>query len=226
VPRSLVVLLAVALASLAPRVAAAQLHWDAAAEVGAEKRFLAERPPGGKDAGLGPIGQISAHVALLPLVRVGVYASYELSPLAGDAATRSILGGGLRAKLMSPWPRGDARGWLFAGFGYAATYAPSYSTTVNLTTGSGSTGPVEGTVAGTGGGFFEIPVGIGASYKLYGPWSLVGELGVRIGVAHSGSTYEDPGPTISVAGQPDNNFLPAGVDRFGPSLVVGVQLDL
>ena len=191
------------------------------------KRFLAERPRGGDDAGFGPIGQVTAHVALLPLVRVGGYFGYELSPMGGDAATRTLFGGGLRAKLMSPFPRGDARAWLFAGFGYMAADAPSYSTTVSVPSGiTGQSTSATGTVAGAGGGFFEIPVGIGASYKLYGPWALVGELGCRFGLGHTGSAYEDPGPTLAIPGQPDNNVLPAGRDRFGTSLVVGIQLDL
>jgi hypothetical protein len=220
-------LLVVAVLMLLPRAALAQVHWDAAAEVGVMKRFLAERPQGGDDAGFGPIGQVNAHVALLPLVRVGGYFGYELSPFAGDASTRSLFGGGLRAKVMSPWPRGNVRGWLFAGFGYMAAYAPSYDTPVTVPSGiSGQTTAAQGHVAGAGGGFFEIPLGIGASYKLYGAWSLVGELGVRIGLGHTGSAYEDPGPTLKIDGQPDNNVLPAGRDRYGTSLAVGIQLDL
>lgn len=191
------------------------------------KRFLAERPAGGKDAGFGPFGQVTAHVALLPLVRAGGYASFELSPLGGDAATRSLFGGGLHAKLMSPWPRGDARAWLSAGFGYTAAYAPSFSTTVAVPSGiSGQSTRSNATVAGAGGGFFEVPVGLGASYKLYGHWSLAGELGLHVGLGHSGSAYEDPGPTLAIVGQPDNNAVPAGRDRLGTSVAVGLQLDL
>lgn len=210
-----------------PATARAQLRWDAAAEAGVMKRFLAERPPRGDDAGFGPIGQVTAHVALLPLVRLGGYFGFELSGLGGYAATRTLFGGGLRAKVMSPWPRGDFRAWLFAGFGYMAAYAPSYQRPFTIPSGIGGQGTTaDATVAGAGGGFFEVPLGIGASYKLRGRWSLVSELGMRIGLGHTGTAYEDPGPTVSIPGQAESTALPAGRDRFGTSLVVGVQLDL
>jgi len=202
--------------------ARAQLHWDAAAQVGVQKRFLSSQPPGGEDAGFGPSAQLAAHVALLPLVRIGGYVGHDISPVGGDAAARNLTWGGLRAKVMSPWPRGSLRAWLFVGFGVAGTYAQSYRTSVTL---PGS--PAAPTlVHGAGGHFFEVPFGLGASYKLRKPWELFAELGMRVGFAESGSAYEAPGPRVSRAGSPDGNVAPAGLDRFGVGLSLGVLVDM
>jgi hypothetical protein len=191
------------------------------------KRVLVERPRGGEDAGFGPAAQLNGHVALLPLVRVGGWVGYDISPLGAPAAARDVFGGGLRAKLMSPWPRGAVRAWLLTGFGFSAVSARSYSRTVLVPTGIGSqTTPADATIQSAGGSFFEVPLGIGASYKLYGPWALVGELTGRVGFAHQGSVYEDPGPLLTIPGRPDNHALPSGQDRFAAGLTVGLELDL
>jgi hypothetical protein len=198
---------------IAPATAQAQIHWDASAQVGVMKRVLGDRPPGGKDAGFGPAGQLTAHVALLPLVRFGAYFGHDISPMGGDVSARDLTWGGLRAKIMSPWPRGDLRAWLFVGFGYTGVYARS--------TVRGDT-----VVHGAGGSFFEVPFGIGASYKLRKPWELCAELGARTGLGHTGSVYEAPGPRVSSPGAADTNALPAGADRFGIGLTIGILADL
>jgi len=189
-----------AFASMAwfPSVAHAQVHWDTSAQAGIMKRVLVDRPSGGEDAGFGPVAQLTAHVALLPLLRVGAYFGHDISPIEGPASARDLTWGGIRAKIMSPWPRGAMRAWLFVGFGYEGVYARS-------TTVAGST------VHGAGGGFFEVPFGIGASYKLRKPWELCAELGMRTGFAHTGSMYEQPG---------------SGTDRYAFGLTIGVLLDL
>jgi hypothetical protein len=211
--------------SLSPR-ASAQLHWDGSLEAGASKRFLAKRPQGADDAGFGPAVQLAGHVAIIPLVRAGLYAGYEISPLPGDAAARDMIPFGARAKLMSPFPRGDARAWVFAGFGYTLVGARGYDTKLAFPTGvGGSTTTQKVSVQDAGGGFFDVPFGIGASYKLFESWHLVGELGMHVGFGHSGSVYEPPGPQVKVEGAPDNNVVPSGVDRFGIGLLVGVMLD-
>lgn len=215
-----------ATAMTAAPTAKAQVHWDAAARVGVEKRFLTGRPAGGDDAGLGPTAELAAHLALLPLLRTGVYVGHAIAPLGGDAAARNVTFGGLRAKVMSPWPRGAFRGWLFAGFGFAGVYAPSYGTQVVLTTPGGSPASREALVTGAGGHYFEVPFGIGASYKLRKPFELCAELGAKVGFGHSGSIYEDPGRAFFAAGFPENRLLPAGVDRFVLGLTVGVLVDL
>lgn len=203
----------IAVGVLAPSPAHAQVHWDASAQAGVMKRVLVDRPAGGEDAGFGPVGQLTAHVALLPLVRVGGYFGHDISPIVGPASARDLTWGGIRAKIMSPWPRGAARAWLFVGFGYGGVYARS--TTVN-----------GATVHGAGGGFFEVPFGIGASYKLRKPWELCAELGMRTGFGHSGSAYEDPGPALTAPGATETNAPPAGKDRFAFGFTVGILLDL
>ena len=145
-------------------------------------------------------------------MRLGAYFGHDISPFQGDASARDITWGGLRAKIMSPWPRGSARAWLFFGFGYAGVY--QRSTTV-----------AETTVHGAGGSFFEVPFGIGASYKLRKPWELCAELGGRAGFGHTGSAYEAPGPRLVGPGL-DGHATPAGIDRFGFGLTVGVLIDL
>lgn len=198
--------------------AGAQIHWDASAQLGVMKRNLVDRPTGsaGRDATFGPAGQLTGHVALLPLVRLGAYFGHDISPFQGEASARDLTWGGLRAKIMSPWPRGDARAWLFFGFGYAGVYQRSTATT---------TAAVPGIVHGAGGGFFEVPFGIGASYKLRKPWELCAELGGRAGFGHSGSVYEAPGPRTTT-GSGESNVAPAGIDRFAFGLTVGVLVDL
>jgi hypothetical protein len=208
-------LVAGAISLLLPATAAAQLHWDASAQVGVMKRVLSDRPAGAEDAGFGPVGQLSGHVALLPLVRVGGYFGHDISPRGGSASARDLTWGGARVKIMSPWPRGSLRLWLFGGFGYAGVYQRSTST-----------GGV--VVHGAGGSHFEVPFGIGASYKVRKPWEVCAELGMRAGFGHTGSMYEAPGPRVSNAatGAADTNALPAGNDSFAIGLTVGVLIDL
>lgn len=206
--------------------ASAQLHWDASAQVGAMKRFLASRPPGTDDASIGPTAQLAGHVALLPLVHVGGYAGMDISPMPADVAARNVFFGGLRAKGMLPWIRGSFRAWIFAGFGYSAAYAPSYSTTFTVPTASGDSERRRVNVEGGGGTFFEVPFGIGASYKLFSPWELCAELGARAGFGHSGTIYDPPGPGVRVENFASQRASPAGLDRFALGLTVGVLLDL
>src|SRR5262249_1933395 len=75
-------------ATLLTRPALAQVHWDASAQVGVMKRFLADKS--GDDAGFGPIGQLTGHVALLPLIHAGGYFGHDISPVSGEGATRDI----------------------------------------------------------------------------------------------------------------------------------------
>jgi hypothetical protein len=213
--------------TIATSDARAQLHVDASAQVGAMKRELTSRPPGSKDAGFGPVAQLNVHFALIPLVRLGAYVGHDISPVSGDPSARDLTWGGLRAKIMSPWPRGALRAWLFVGFGYAGVYQRSTSAPRNFP-GPPATPTVraDAVVQGAGGGFFEVPFGIGASYKLRKPWELCAELGLRPAFGHSGSVYGDPGPQVTSAGRPTGNALPLGKDSFAVGLTVGVLLDL
>ncbi|MDF2694951.1 MAG: hypothetical protein K0S65_3334 [Labilithrix sp.] len=206
--------------------AKAQLHWDASAQVGVMKRFLASRPSGSDDAGFGPTGQVMGHVALLPLLHVGGYFGMDVSPLPGDAAAKNTTFGGLRLKGRLPWIRGRVRTWIFAGFGYAGAYAPSFATTFTITDGSGVSERRRVKVEGGGGTFFEVPFGIGASYKFFEPWELCAELGARAGFGHSGTIYDPPGPGVTAPDLPSQRASPAGLDRFALGLTVGVMIDL
>lgn len=215
------ILLALALASAVSsssvtRVARAQVRWDASAQAGPIKRWLADRPPGGDDAGFGGEARLAAHVALLPLVRAGGYAAFDVTG-AGDA-TRLLFGGGLHAKLFAPIPSRTTRLWLATGFGLVGAYSPSYETVL-----AGTTPATVQTVqaARAGGRFFEVPVGVGAGWKVWGPWSLTGELGVRLGFAHGGSLYDAPGRAAGAAGA----VPPAGADRVAVGLLLGVLYD-
>lgn len=197
---------AVPLALVSSR-AGAQVHWDASAQLGVMKRVLTDRQNGDPVAGFGPAGQLTGHVALLPLVRVGAYIGHDISPFNdGALSARDITWGGLRAKIMSPWPRGDARLWLFVGFGYAGVYQRSTGLT-----------PTSAPMRGAGGSFFEVPFGLGASYKLRKPWELCAELGARAGFGHTGSVYG--------RGVPKVEDWP-GKDAFALGLTVGVLVDL
>lgn len=214
------------LIALTPGTASAQLHWDASAQVGAMKRFLASRPGGSDDAGFGPAAQLTGHLALLPLVHVGGYFGFDISPMPADVAARNMTYGGLRAKGMIPWVRGSGRAWIFAGFGYAAAYAPSYSSHFFVPDASGTVIRRSVKVEGGGGTFFDVPFGIGASYKLFPPWELCAELGARAAFGNSGTIYDQPGPGVSVDDGTVQRASPAGLDRFALGLTLGVLIDL
>ena len=210
--------------ALVSRDAAAQLHWDASAQLGVMKRFLVSRA--GDDVGFGPTGQLTGHVALLPLVHVGGYVGHDISPLPGEGSARSITFGGVRAKGMLPFASGKMRAWVFAGFGYAGVYQRSFRSTFFISRPLGDPEQRSGRVEGAGGSFFDVPFGVGASYKLYKPWELCAELGARVCFGHVGSVYEYPGPQVTVPDYAGQNAAAAGLDRFAIGLTVGFMIDL
>ena len=120
---------------------------------------------------------LDGHIAVLPLLRIGAYATGEVSDrltlgatapgqVTGSSPIRELLGGGVRVKLVPPWPRGVWRAWLAFGFGYVGVIADD-----------------------AGGGFFEVPIAIGASYRIRKPIVFLMELGARLGFAQWGSYY-------------------------------------
>lgn len=172
----------------------AQVHWDAAAGVGAGLRYAPGADHAWRD--VGPVAQLAAHVALLPLVRVGAYAMYEIvpsEPRAIDAFT-----GGLRAKVVLP-TASATRPYAFVGLGYA-----------HLSPRDGDPLPGPSVSTSRPGGYLEVPVGLGLSHQLRKPWGLFGELGARIGFGHHGTLYLDENPR----------------DRVVFGLTVGVLADL
>jgi len=162
------VLVGLVLLSLAPRSAHAQLHTDVSLQAGLEKRLLASRGPAIPDAGLGPRLDLRAHLAFFPFIRLGAYGAFAFAPQAGEGRTMGALG--LHAKIVSPFPRSDTFSlWLGVGAGYARTFV------------SGPTSPA--------GGYVEVPLGIGAGYKLRKPFTLFGEVQSIFGVGHHGAAY-------------------------------------
>ena len=211
-----------ALALLVTAPAGAQVHVDVGAEVGIMKRFLGGRLSGNPDAGFGPVAEIHAHVALLPMLRVGAYVEHDISPISG-VSKRQITSGGLRAKWLPPFVRTDKYyTWAFVGVGYAGVYMPSFHTQVPSS--SDPTRVVDGSIGGSTGSFIEMPLGVGFAYKLRKPWELTVELGSRIGFFHGGAAYD--GPTGSAPGYPVLTADGPGKDVFALSLSVGINLDL
>lgn len=179
-------------ALLLPQSASAQVHWDVSAQAGVTKRFLSDRAPQVPQVGLGPTLQLASHVALLPLVHVGGYLTGDIAPWQ-PSGTRYHGSGGLHLKGFLPIFPPSVRGWIATGFGFAGLHQDG-----------------AGTIADAGGHSFEVPLAIGASYKLRKPWSLFAELGGRLAFGHGGAAYG--------AGDP--------VDRGAVGLSVGALLDL
>lgn len=226
--RRCVAVLAFAIGIVVPRLASAQVHWDASAQLGGMKRFLAARPTGTDDVGFGPAFQIAAHLALLPLVHAGVYVGHDVSPLPDPAAARNITFMGARGKVALPMG-GDLRAYGFAGFGFALVTQQSFSFPgfPYVSAGGGTVNRKDAQVESAGGHFFEVPLGLGVAYKLRKPWELVAELGFRVGFAHSGSVYDElRSAQVKAPGEVDQNLTSAGIDRFALGLTVGVMLDL
>lgn len=211
-----------------PGAAGAQVHWDASAQAGGIKRWLADRPSGGADATFGGQAQLAAHVALLPLVRAGVYGAFDVTG-AGDA-TRFFAGGGPHVKIFAPLPGGAPRVWLGTGFGVIGATSPTYRANVVVPATAGGTMAVDADVASAGGHFFEVPIALGASAKVWGPWSLMAELGLRWGFGHGGSLWGGRGYGLDSRGavglvDPAYRIPSPGVDRFALGLTVGVLYD-
>jgi hypothetical protein len=156
------------------RDAAAQVRWDAELEEGVERRVLAARPAGLGDAGFGPTLDAAAHVALLPLVRVGLYAHWDTSPISGQD-TRDLYAGGLDVRVGFPWLRREVRAYLRAGLGEAGVVAAARG---------GSS-----FVASSGGDFTEVPLAVGFLYRAEPHLSVTVELGARLGFAFGGTAY-------------------------------------
>lgn len=214
------------------REAVAQVHWDLGVHGGVAKRFLTDRTcvPGApcQDASFGPIVGVQAHVALIPFVRAGAYAQFEVSPLDGaPSISRNLYAFGLEGKVFSPWPRGDARLWLTLGVGYVAAYAPSYPIVLYPQPDPIGRGSYPVTVDGSGGGFLEVPLGLGVSYRLRKPLVLYAVLLGRFGGGFWGTLYgENGGRNFASPLLGRGAIAPAGSDFFSLGLAAGVGLDL
>jgi hypothetical protein len=197
----------------------AQVKWDVAAQAGVVKRFTTGGSANAASPGVGPGFEVQGHVAVVPMVRVGLYGAMDLAPSAGtgEAAigTRTYWEGGLQVRLTPPLLPAPWRTWAFAGVGFAYTYAASY--TINA--GSGS-----GLVEGVSGSLLDVPLGLGLGYRLQAPWSVFVEEAARLGAGFYGAMY-DGAPGVSGANSAGISPAFAGHDSFALSLSVGVSFD-
>ena len=163
---------------LVPASAQAQVRYDVGALATFSQRFVDTAEGGGL--------MLDGHLAVLPLLRVGAYATGEVSErVTGATSPREMLGGGLRIKVVPPWPRGVWRTWLAVGFGYVGVIAE-----------------------GAGGGFLEVPIAIGASCRIRKPFVFLMELAVHLGFAQWGSYYASGNDEVALT-----LSLGVGIDR-------------
>jgi hypothetical protein len=156
----------------------AQVHYDLGALASFQQRFLIDAPAGKSIVAEGGGLTLDGHVAVFPLLRVGAWVTGEVSKPLDSSPTREIISGGLRLKVVSPVPRGVWRMWIATGFGYDGLITD-----------------------GAGGGFFEVPAIIGASYRIRKPVVFLMELAGRFGFGFWGSYYDGRAgtDTISIA---------------------------
>jgi hypothetical protein len=154
--------------------AGAQVHYDVGVLGGFQQRFLVDAPK--EVLAEGGSLMIDGHVAVFPLLRVGGWVTGEVSKVLDASDPRGIFSGGVRVKVVSPWPRGVWRFWLGTGFGYDGL----------VTTGAG-------------GGFFEVPAIVGASYRIRKPFVFLMELQGRFGFGFWGSYYDGRAGTDTVS---------------------------
>src|ERR1700722_18736176 len=166
---------------LPPRAASAQVNSDIGLSAGVMKRFTTSAAPGVSQPGFGPVVDLRGHLAVLPMLRAGLYVAYDHSPMPG-AGDRNFLTGGIHVKITPPLLPFPWKTYLFTGFGAGYAEADFYPTTVtvydNLATGvSGPSGSVAARVPSLTGGLLEVPVGLGLARKLGTSWELFLELG-------------------------------------------------
>jgi hypothetical protein len=188
---------ALLLAALAiPSVAHAQVHWDVGAQAGAMKRFTTGGDSGAPSPDVGPTFGLQGHVALVPMVRAGLYAEQDVSPQA-DAGPRTFWAGGVHFRVTPPLLASPWRLWVFAGVGVAYAYSK---------------------VVHADGGFLDVPAGVGLGTKLGAHWLLFAELGARFGPLSYGAMYDRA--TARSEGAPY-----VGQDSFALGATVGLSLE-
>jgi hypothetical protein len=190
--RGLVVVATLLLASLATSAARAQVHWDVGAEAGAMKRFATGAP----SPDVGPTFGLQGHVALVPMVRAGLYAEQDVSPQA-DAGPRTFWAGGLHFRVTPPLLASPWRLWIFAGAGVAHAYSKEVH---------------------ADGGFLDVPAGMGLGRKLGTHWLVFAELGARFGALFYGGMYDRA--TARSDGAPY-----VGQDSFALGATLGLSLE-
>jgi hypothetical protein len=185
------------------------------------KRFTtgaAPNPGGAPDPGVGPVFDVEGHVALVPMLRIGAYATQDISPASG-IGPRLFWEGGLHLKATPPLLAAPWRAWAFAGVGYAYAVATSY----HGAPGGAANGAV--LFQGVTGGVLDVPLGIALGYRLqpHGAWLAFAQLGARIGAAFFGRMYEQGAPATQPGTPLTAPFL--GKDSFALTLCVGLSLE-
>lgn len=205
--------------TFAERTAEAQLHRELSASAGLTRRWLSNRG-GASDGGVGPRGEIAAHLAVLPIVRVGAYAAAELAPQ-GDA-DRSFFSVGGRLKLTPPAPLEiGSRTWLFVGAGGVFAHAPS-SSMASMALGGGAPALA---LAPASGRYLEIPFGVGGSHRVARHGSIQAEIGARWGLAFTGPLYASSGRAATDATGAPSLAPSTGVDRWAVGFSIGFVAD-
>jgi hypothetical protein len=231
-PLSVLVFLALL---VVPRRAEAQVRWDASLQAGASGRVFSNSVSGGVPGSIAPVIGLEADVAVVPLLRLGVYGDFEYADTT-EPSFSSVVSFGGRAKLMIPGYRGSVHWWLFTGFGGVVWNAPAY--TIADQTSPNSNGVTSAaTVTAATGTFLEVPLGVGMGWRVRKPWEIVAELQGRFGFDMGGSYFTQNGgftdpdsssgigttrPTTSTSGA---GQVPTGNDVFGVLLTVGIGFD-
>jgi hypothetical protein len=222
---------AIAAALLVAAPARAQTRWDASLQAGGSGRiFSGNANVAGLPGSIGPIVGLTADVAIIPLLRVGLYGDYEYADTSEPKAPSAISFGG-RLKLMLPGYRGGVHWWLFTGIGGVVWEAPGYAQLAqnpSVTTGPSNT--VEN-VSAASGYFAEVPLGVGMGWRVHGSWELVAELQGRFGFAMNGSYFTDDGtgngltrPATTSNGTAAYGE-PTGTDVLAIQLTVGIGFE-
>jgi hypothetical protein len=154
--------------------ARAQLRADVGLLVGANKRFSANAPASVSQPGFGPSAELHAHVALMPLVRIGVYGGYEWSPVDPYPA-RHLIRTGLQLHVRSPFLQRPWRMWLSLGFGPVFAFGPA---------------DAAAGVSAEWGRFLELPVGLGLARRVWGKWEVMAEVLARPAFAQGGALFD------------------------------------
>ena len=192
--RRFLALVVVIFALFSATSANAQIHWDASFEAGAMKRFRASgSTPSEHQPEFGPTAQFAAHLALAPLVQIGGYLENDISGVRKEG-WRDFTAGGLHIKGFVPIFPKNWRGWVFVGVGYGDRYQHAFDG-----------------IPSQNSGFFEIPFGVGVSYRFRKPFSVFTELGGRAQFAN----------TTNAAYDPDK-----AEDRAAIGLAVGIMVEL
>ena len=201
----------------------AQVNGDVGLSAGAMKRFTTGADPGVSDPGFGPVFQLQGHLALFPMLRVGLYVSQDVSPMPSYGG-RQFYEGGLHLKLTPPILPTPWKGYAFAGFGGGYAHQDSYAAP-GAPPGGSATRPTV-SFSSIDGALFEIPVGIGVAYRLRAPFEVFVELAGRFGVGFVGRMY-DPNNTAT-GNEPQVSPAPSGPytgqDSFALTLSAGVSL--